>query len=159
MKLSTYVSRREETTGNTIENAVGAPKVTRFLVLVVSLIGALIASCVMLLVVGAQEDRVDCGKTPNWDMHVDSKERIDICTGKPCTKSQCDNPVSNDTCRGVVRPYADRCRCCEACVLHLGKNSDCSNRPSDLHDVRECGPGLFCNQRTCICMEFMANMP
>nr|XP_054929051.1 uncharacterized protein LOC129385916 [Dermacentor andersoni] len=157
IRIITFFSR----TGHIrTEDAIGAPKGTRLLVLVVSLTGVLVASCALLLVVVAQDDNVGCGQPPDWSAHVDPKERVDQCTGEICTASQCvHDQVNNDTCRGVVRAYADRCRCCEACVLHLGKNSDCSNRPSDLHDVRECGPGLFCNQNTCVCMELMMDIP
>ncbi|XP_077550734.1 uncharacterized protein LOC144163973 [Haemaphysalis longicornis] len=122
-----------------------------------SLVCVLVASIVAVLVVMTEDSVLDCGEMPDWRAHVDPAKRVDVCSGKPCEQAQCDSaPVDNDTCRGTVRPYADRCRCCEACVPHLGKGSDCSNRPSDLHELRECGPGLFCNKRTCLCMEYVA---
>ncbi|XP_077521016.1 uncharacterized protein LOC144132464 isoform X2 [Amblyomma americanum] len=149
---TTWVPRQES---NRIEDAIGASKNTRLLVCGLSLSAVFGVSCALLLVTSSQDSGTDCGEQPDWGVHVEPSKRMDLCTGKRCQKTQCGHvSVNNDSCQGVVRPYADRCRCCEACVLQLEKDADCSNRPSDLRDVRECGPGLYCNHMLCRCMQY-----
>ncbi|XP_077521015.1 uncharacterized protein LOC144132464 isoform X1 [Amblyomma americanum] len=115
---TTWVPRQES---NRIEDAIGASKNTRLLVCGLSLSAVFGVSCALLLVTSSQDSGTDCGEQPDWGVHVEPSKRMDLCTGKRCQKTQCGHvSVNNDSCQGVVRPYADRCRCCEACVLQLG---------------------------------------
>ncbi|XP_077524033.1 uncharacterized protein LOC144135166 [Amblyomma americanum] len=137
-----------------IELEVGATKETRLFVVAVSLAGVVTTGCVMTLVLVSSFKEPDCGELPDWDAFVDPEKRQNACTGEPCKHTTCGPEPGNSTCRGMVRPYADGCRCCHACVLDLGLNDECSNNVNDHRDIRQCGLGFYCNARTCTCKKY-----
>ncbi|XP_070386183.1 uncharacterized protein [Dermacentor albipictus] len=138
-----------------LEDMVGASKGTRLFVVCVSLAGVVTSCCVTALLVMYYFVDAGCGELPDWDHRSDPAKRQSACTGEPCKETKCEPAPDNTTCDGVVRSFADGCRCCPACVAVLGLDEDCSNRISDRRDARQCGAGLYCNKRYCTCKKYI----
>ncbi|KAL3217158.1 hypothetical protein MRX96_032592 [Rhipicephalus microplus] len=128
---------------------------TRLFVLCVSMAGVVSSGCITALIMTYYYEAVECGKLPDWDSREDSGKRLNTCTGESCNATKCKAAPEAGSCHGVVRPFADGCRCCPACVVMLALDQECSNRVSDHRDVRQCGTGLYCNKNTCTCKKYI----